>query len=67
MFTREGSKYCNSFPLVRGWGHGAKKISRFVLVFADVIEIFIFLEKIKLRWSLEDFGLSFSEQVLLLQ
>ena len=34
------SKYCNSFPLVRGWGHRAGKISLFF--FADVIKIFIF-------------------------
>ena len=43
------SKYCNPFPLVRGWGHGAKIISRCVLFFADVIKIFIFLEKIKIK------------------
>jgi hypothetical protein len=32
-----------------GWGHGAKNVSRFVLFFADVIKIFIFLEKIKIK------------------
>ena len=66
------SKYCNSFPLVRGWGHGAKKNSRFVLFFADVIKIFIFLEKIKIKlapwrfWS-KPFRTCFTFAVTLIQ
>ena len=39
-------KYCNSNSFLRGWRHGAKTFSRFVLFFADVIKISS-LEKIK--------------------
>ena len=35
--------------LVRGWGHGAKKFSRFVLFFVEAIKISSFFPKTKIK------------------
>ena len=67
VFKEKAGRQVGLDALVRGWGHGAKKFSRFVLFFVEAIKISSFFFKNQNQGDPQNcFGLNFSEQVLLL-